>query len=290
MSWVSIHQELCNRCRMCVKRCPLCFSDRGDQIIAKADETCCNLCGHCVALCAPGAITHLRMDMGNFPPLTKEPLLAADDFLRLVRERRSYRSFRDRPVPREDIEKLLEMVRYCPTGSNMQSVQVKVITRKERIEEISRATVDYFQDLILRVRKKVEQLEAEGKEVPQALAERKAFVDRYARLAQARELGLDPILHGAPLVMIFHSPPNPSTPQEDCLIAAQTVVLGAMTLGLGSCYIGLVIKAAHDSPSVLTSLELPGGHTPYCLLVLGYPKWKFHRAVDRKPLQVQWDE
>lgn len=290
MSWVTIDQTLCNRCRMCLRRCPLCFSEQEGMIVVRADETCCNLCGHCVALCAVGAVTHHRMDMSNFLPLSQEPLLTAEAFLHLVRQRRSYRSFRDRPVPREDIAKLLEMVRYCPTGSNMQSVQVKVITRPEGVRRISEATVDYFQDLIARVHRKVERLRSEGKEIPQELMERKTFVDRYSRLAQVRKLGIDPILHGAPLVMIFHSPPNPSTPQEDCVIAAQTVVLGAMTLGLGSCYIGLVIKAALDSPAVLKSLELPEGHTPYCLLVLGYPKLKFHRVVDRLPLQVQWEE
>jgi nitroreductase/NAD-dependent dihydropyrimidine dehydrogenase PreA subunit len=290
MSWVTIDEKRCNRCGMCAKRCPLCFSNRDGVIVAQADETCCNLCGHCVALCAVGAVTHHKMDMANFPPLSKDLPVGSEAFLEMVRRRRSYRSFRDRPVPREDIEKLLEMVRYCPTGSNMQSVQVKVITRREGIRRISEATVAYFQELIARVQRKVERLETEGKEIPQELKDRKAFVDRYARLARAWEMGIDPILHGAPLVLIFHSPPNPSTPQEDCIIAAQTVVLGAMTLGLGSCYIGLVIKAAFDSPAVLRSLELPEGNTPYGLLVLGYPKLKFHRAVDRKPLVVQWEE
>ncbi|MEW6187313.1 MAG: nitroreductase family protein [Thermodesulfobacteriota bacterium] len=290
MSWVTIDQELCNGCGMCAKRCPRCFTINDGVVSAQADEDCCNLCGHCVALCATSAITHQRMDMENFPPLGKPADLSSDEFIRLVRRRRSYRSFRDKPVPREDIEKLIEMCRYCPTGSNMQSLQIEVVTRREKIKELSDRTVDYFMEAIEQVTKKIQKLGAQGKEIPPELMERKAFVERYSRLGLAKQMGVDPILHNAPLVMVFHSPPNPSTPKDDCVIAAQTVVLGAMTLGLGTCYIGLLTNAALNSPAVYQALGLPEGNTPYCVLVLGYPKLRFQKAVDRKPLQVQWVE
>ncbi len=106
----------------------------------------------------------------------------------------------------------------------------------------------------------------------------------------AKELGIDPILHKAPVVLIFHSPPNPSTPKDDCVIAAQTVVLGAMTMGLGTCYIGLLTNAALNYPPVQKALDLPPGNTVHSVLVLGYPRLKFHKAVDRKPLTIQWEE
>ena len=288
MSWVSIDQELCNGCGICAKRCPRCFTNIDGVISAQADEECCNLCGHCVALCSTSAITHQKMDMNNFPPLGQKVGLYADEFIQMVRQRRSYRAFRDRDIPREDIEKLVEMSRYCPTGSNMQSVQIKLITNRKKIRQLSALTVDYFMGMIDQIKAAVQTFKAEGKEIPQDLKELKAYVERYSRLGMAKSLGVDPILHDAPLVMIFHSPPNPSTPKDDCVIAAQTVVLGAMTLGLGTCYIGLLTNAALNSPAVYQALELPEGNTTYCVLVLGYPKLRFQKAVDRKPLKVQW--
>jgi nitroreductase/NAD-dependent dihydropyrimidine dehydrogenase PreA subunit len=290
MSWVTIDQDLCNACGMCAKRCPRCYTNNDGVISVQADEECCNLCGHCVALCKTSAITHSRLDMDNFPPVGEPVRLEADEFIRLVRQRRSYRSFREKAIPRDDIEKLVDMSRYCPTGSNMQTVQIKIITNRERTKQLSDLTVEFFLGLINQVDQNIAELASGNKDIPKELAERKLFVDRYRRMGQTRDLGIDPILHNAPLVMVFHSPPNPSTPKDDCVIAAQTVVLGAMTLGLGSCYIGLLTNAALNSPWVYQALGLPSGNIPHSVLVLGYPKLKFQKAVDRKPLTVQWEE
>jgi nitroreductase/NAD-dependent dihydropyrimidine dehydrogenase PreA subunit len=290
MNWVTIDQELCNACGICARRCPRCYTNKEGVISVQADEECCNLCGHCVALCKPSAITHSRMDMDNFPPAGDQIHLETDDFIRLVRQRRSYRAYRSKAVPRQDLEKLIEMCRYCPTGSNLQTVQIKIITKPEKIKELSDHTVEFFMGMISQVAHEIKKLTSQGKPVPPELAEQKIFVDRYSRMGLARELGIDPILHQAPVVLIFHSPPNPSTPKDDCVIAAQTVVLGAMTMGLGTCYIGLLTKAALDYPPLQEALGLPPGDLVYSVLVLGYPRLKFHKAVDRKPLTVQWDE
>lgn len=144
--------------------------------------------------------------------------------------------------------------------------------------------------MINQVDKKIAEMTSQGREIPKELVEQKFFVDRYRRIGLAGELGIDPILHKAPVVLIFHSPPNPSTPKDDCVIAAQTVVLGAMTMGLGTCYIGLLTNAALNYSPVQKALNLPPGNTVHSILVLGYPRLKFHKAVDRKPLMVQWEE
>ena len=73
------------------------------------------------------------------------------------------------------------------------------------------------------------------------------------------------------------------------MIAAQTVVLAAMTMGLGTCYMGLLVKAAQSSPPVYEALDLPAGNTAHSILVMGYPEMKFLRTVDRRHMAVQWE-
>lgn len=290
MSWISIDEERCNVCGVCAERCIRCFSTQGDVISVQADETNCNLCGHCISLCPADAITHSLMDMNNFPEIHERINYDPDEFIQFVRQRRSHRSFEDKKIPREDLGKLTEMCRYIPTGSNLQTVQIKVVTNTGKIKKLSDLTIDSFIEMANETKNKVKTLSAQGKEIPKELAQRKEVFERYKMLGRARDFGIDPILHKAPAVMIFHSPSSPSTPKDDCVIAAQTVVLAAMTMGLGTCYIGLLVNSANNSPSVKDALELPPGNKVYSVLVLGYPKLKFHRTVDRNPINVQWEE
>lgn len=290
MSWVTIDQEKCNHCGMCARRCTRCFTNNDGVISVQADEECCVLCGHCVALCRTSAITHHRMDMNNFPPISDEIPLDPDEFLQFVRQRRSHRGFKKKSVPREDLNKLVEICRYCPTGSNLQTVQIKIITNQKKMQKLSDLTVDYFMKMINQVEKKIKKIVSKGGKITEDLALQKEIAVRYQRLGLAKELGIDPILHRAPAVMIFHSPPNPSTPKDDCVIAAQTVVLAAMTMGLGTCYIGLFTKAACNYPLIPKALDLPQGNEVHSVLVIGYPSLKYVRAVDRKPMAVQWEE
>ncbi len=58
---------------------------------------------------------------------------------------------------------------------------------------------------------------------------------RYRRAEKPAEY-VDWIFFNARALMVFHAPKSPST--ADCVVAAQTVVLASMTMGLGTCYIG----------------------------------------------------
>ena len=290
MSWVTIDRELCNGCGICAIRCMRSFTNKDGEITANANEETCNVCGHCVALCPTDAITHSRMDMNNFPDVNDQIRYDPDEFIQLVRQRRSHRSYKDKAIPRENLSKLAEMCRYIPTGSNLQTVEIKVITKPERIKKLSDLTIDFFMEMIKGVETQVNAFVSKGEEIPKDLVQMSDFANRYKMLGLARDFGLDPILHQAPAVMVFHSAPSPSTPKDDCVIAAQTVVMAAMTMGLGTCYIGLLNYSANSSPPVQEALNLPAGNKPYCVLVLGYPKLKFRRTVDRTPIKVQWDE
>ncbi len=289
MNWVTIDQEKCNKCGICVTRCLRVFSNKDGEISARADEETCNLCGHCMALCPTEAISHSLMDPDNFIPIETPVVFDPDEFIAFVRQRRSHRSYKNKAVPREDLEKLVQMCRYTPTGSNLQTVEIKVITNAEKIKKLSDLTIDYFMGMIADVEKQVDGFLSREEELPEELAAMNEFAKRYKMLGLARDFGIDPILHNAPAVMIFHSAPSPSTPKDDCVIAAQTVVLAAMTMGLGTCYIGLLNFSANSSPRVKEALGLPGENKVYSVLVMGYPKLKFLKTVDRKPIKVTWE-
>ena len=143
MEWVSLDKDKCNNCGFCVQRCPLCFRKQGDEITAQVDENCCNLCGHCVSLCPTDAIVHHKLDMDNFIKIDKPVAYDTDTFIQFIRERRSHRHFKSKPIPKEDLEKLIDACRYSPTGSNVQNVEIIVVEDPERMQKLSDMTVDY---------------------------------------------------------------------------------------------------------------------------------------------------
>jgi len=256
---------------------------------ARAGLDNCNLCGHCISLCPTDAIVHSELDMGNFAPVDESVSFDPDRFMHFIRRRRSVRHFKKKPVPRQSLEHLLEVCRYCPTGGNRQPVAVKIIEDAERIKRLSDHTVDYFMAMIAQVEAQIAALQSEGKPVPEDLQALHATFARYKPMGLAREVGMDVIFYQAPAVMIFHGLRTVGTPKDDCVIAAQSVVLAAMTLGLGSCYIGLFTIASTAHPPLQVELALPPGHKAYSTLILGYPKLKFLRTVDRKSIEVSWE-
>jgi nitroreductase/NAD-dependent dihydropyrimidine dehydrogenase PreA subunit len=287
MSWIEIDADLCTGCETCLTVCGRgCYTMVEGVAQAQADETNCSLCGHCVAVCPTNAVVHHQMNMEEFKPQEGPNDISAERFIRFIRKRRSHRFFQDREVPWDVLTQLVDVCRYAPTGSNMQMVEVLAIYDRQKIHRLSELTVEYFRQNMLAVEKEIAALEAAGKEIPVELAGARDRIPMTRRHLATWESGGDPILRAAPVVLVFHCAPNPSTPKDDCVIAAHTVTLTAMTMGLETCYIGLLEKAAAGSAKVFEALELPSDHTVYSVLIAGYPEYEFPRPVARKPIRI----
>lgn len=62
------------------------------------------------------------------------------DFLQLAENRYSVRKFTERPVEREIIDKILRAGTLAPTAKNLQPQRILVLTSKESLEKLDRAT------------------------------------------------------------------------------------------------------------------------------------------------------
>lgn len=288
MNWVSIDRDKCTECGLCASICLRCFTKKGRGIKVLANEDNCNLCGHCVAICPPKAVVHHRMNMGAFIDFDDRNRIDKETFIKFLRRRRSHRNFLEKEIPPEDMQTLFDVCRIAPTGSNVQNVGILVLRDRKKIEKLIDLTVDYYRKLIPRMEKKAENLKAEGKPIPPDLQWSLKRNKNYNNLVKNRESGGDPIFRGAHTILIFHSTPYTSAPKDNCVIAAHTVALTAMAMRLGTCYIGLFEAAFKNYPPVGRELNLPGDHQVFSVLILGYPKYKFLRTVERKPLNVKW--
>lgn len=65
------------------------------------------------------------------------------DFLELAKKRYSVRSYLDRKVEAEKLEKILQAARVAPTAANLQPVRLIVVQEKEGIKKISKGANIY---------------------------------------------------------------------------------------------------------------------------------------------------
>ncbi|MCU0580898.1 MAG: nitroreductase family protein, partial [Syntrophales bacterium] len=92
----------------------------------------------------------------------------------------------------------------------------------------------------------------------------------------------DRVFHGAPSGIIVSSSPGASCPAEDALLATQSILLGAHSMGLGTCLIGFAVEAIKRDPAIQNFLEIPQEETVYSVIAIGYPAFKYHSIAGRR--------
>ncbi len=98
------------------------------------------------------------------------------------------------------------------------------------------------------------------------------------------------LFHGAAAAIIVSSANSASCPSEDALLATQNILLGAHSMGLGTCLIGFAIAAMRKDAKINRLLRIPTHETPYAVVALGYPDEQYRRVTGRKPAVVRYFE
>jgi len=268
-----IDPEKCNRDGLCVEACGrgLIVMKEADAVptLMADDEGLCVNCGHCVAVCPTGALTHHTMRPEDCPDIRKELLINPEQAEQFLRSRRSIRSYMTKPVERDKLNKLIQISGYAPSAHNGRPVHFLIIEDKTEVRRLSGLVIDWMRGAI--------------EETP-ALAKRFHF-DRVVESWEARN---DPICHSAPHLMIAHAAETARFAQVDCILALAYAELMAPTLGLGITWAGYVMAAASSYPPLMEALDLPKGHRCFGITMVGYPKLKFVRMPLRNPPAVVW--
>lgn len=182
--------------------------------------------------------------------------------LEVIQSRRSVRSFKDEPVPRDVLQAVIEAANQAPTGSNSQPWRFVVVESEAMRKNLLTAAEPRYR---------------------QWLTTRSAsFRELRERIDAAMS---DPIYYSAPAIVfvIGKDKANPF----DCPLACENLMLAARSLELGSCWVFIGSLAVAD-PSIRTLLDLQEGEKIYGPIVLGYPKDGFPPAPQKKSPQVKW--
>src|SRR5574341_204414 len=275
MSLFSIDDKTCKHDGICAAECPLKLIEMKVDTslptpVADAGERCIK-CGHCVAVCPHGAFTHAALKTEDFSPVRKKMALTTEQAEHFLRSRRSIRTYQDKTIDREKLAKLINIARYSPTGTNSQQVKWLVVASREKVKALSAMTIDLIRHMIVN---------------NHPLGEKY----RLANIVTAWESGIDLISRGAPALVIAYAPKDYGSAQVDCASALSYLDLAAPTLGFGCCWAGFLMIAANHWPPLQQVLALSEGHASFGIMMIGYPKYRYHRLPPRNEASVTWQE
>jgi nitroreductase/NAD-dependent dihydropyrimidine dehydrogenase PreA subunit len=268
----TINKETCKKDGICSEICVGAFiqMEEGEYPTQAHDaEELCIRCGGCVAACPTGSFSLREMPAEECPPVQRKLLLTQEHCEHFLRYRRTTRIFKDKPVPKDVLTKLVEMARYAPSGFNSQCAEWLVITDKDELRRLAEIIADWMRWMM--------------EKLPEVSAEihLKKDLDRW-------EEGVDVLLQDAPVVIVAHAEKANYTAFETCLIALTYLELAATGLGLGCCWAGYLEKAATFFPPMAEALGLPEGHKCFGGMMVGYPKFKNYRLPTRKQPKITW--
>lgn len=260
MSLITIDAEKCNHDGLCVQACPVHIIEQQKGAVPfenpELTANCIN-CGHCVAICPTGALSHETLPADNFMPQPELP--GSDSVENLLLGRRSVRIFRKKPVSREQLEKLLDVARKAPTASNSQNLSWVMIEDANVLDRVRELTLGWM-----------------GSD------------PKRARYLKAADLGKDVVLRGGTALAVACCPADYLWTETDCAIALTYMELLAASMQLGACWGGLVTAASWNVEGLNEVLGVPEGHKVGGALMLGQPARQYSLVPPRNPLRVTW--
>jgi len=284
-----IKNETCSHCGICVKICPASVLEQdssGKVNFVTANLMLCLGCGQCMAICNTKSVFAKGMSYEkDFFDFSEN-----NDFVSLLEHRRSVRRFKPKPLIENEIEKILYAVSLAPHGGSRTNVEVTIINNRNTIIDALPLMIQFYDKLekwlhnpimrgIIKFRK--------GKDTLNTLQNH--LLPRIEKgIYRNFTFDYDGITRGAHTLLIFHAHKDSEEHKEDAYIFVSYATLAAESLGLGSTIIGLVPAALNKSAELRKKFNIPDDHESVVSLILGYPKYKYHRGIKRSLKKINW--
>lgn len=175
-----------------------------------------------------------------------------NEVLEAIRKRRSVRLFKPEQITRSELDAIINAGLWAPSSHNTQPWHLTVIQDAAMIKQLSDQTK--------------QALRTSGVEQ----------VQKYANSDRS-------LLYDAPTVIVVAGSQGDSfEPIVDCAAAIQNMLVAAESLGIGSCWIGLV-RFFFDTDAGKKFVPLPESYVPYYAVCLGYKQISNGQGPQRKP-------
>ncbi len=290
---IIIDPDRCKQDGLCVKLCPMRIFEQPEQgVVQVRNEQLCVYCSHCVAACPNDAIVHDGLDAGRIARIKCRSPAEPEALRQAFCQRRSVRMYKDKPVPRELVDQVVEVAGFAPTAAHGQggkTRQVVVVSGQRHMKRCLELTVDYMRQLEKLLEGTMVKLAARWLDEPRRGIS--MLPDLRMRLAEF-ERGRDAILYEAPMAIFVHTAGTNPDPVTDCSAAMLSMMVFAQSLGLGTCWNGWLAMAGSGAKVKACTefrefLRLPPEHDVFAAATMGYAGVKLHSLPDRRT-ELRW--
>jgi len=289
-----INQATCKVCGLCAEVCPMKIMKKDDAhkvITFRQDRlSLCMKCGQCMAVCTTRSIMvdGLSYDRDFFE--LPKPLAADTAFFIMIATRRAIRNFSEKPVPREMLEKIVQAIALAPPGFTPIKTEIVVVQDPQIVRAALPHMIKVYDDLVTAMRNPLARFFIERQEGHERFRTIQNHVVplMQSRLPELKAGTEDTITRYAPAMIIFHANKNAENYEADLYIALTYAFLAAHALGLGGSAMDLIPPAIQHSQELRKLLAIPEDNRVVASMILGYPKYKYQRAIKRELKSVAW--
>ncbi len=191
------------------------------------------------------------------------------DILGLIQSRRSVREYQQKPIPKADLQQIVEAGIWAPSSMGREPWRFVVVTKPEELKSLGHeAGVELARYL----------------KTPEAEAK---YGKKNCERFMPRAEGEDELFYSAPAIVFVISTHEPSD-HFDHGLAAQNMMLCAHGLGVASCCIGLA-EPMNNSKKVRKQFAMKPGEKLVIALIFGYSAEEPHDKK-RNLEAVRWVE
>lgn len=289
---VKINPETCIGCGLCTKVCSkkILKMDNKQLTVLDYPDWGCNQCGLCMSICPTKSIQVEGLNYDELVALSDNEIDFAD-MEEMLSSRRSIRSYKDRIVERNVIDKVIRMSALTPICVPPTNVQVLVLDDKEHLNELYLDIVRCWKKLIKSMKNPIYR----------AISRRVAGANQYHALishglpsaricCESADKGKDVLTFDAPAIIFFHGNKHDICVVENCWLAASYATIAAHFMGLGSILSGMIPPIVNMNTDVKRKIGIPDGNNIQSCLILGYSAVKFKRKIPREHKEVRYLE
>jgi nitroreductase len=163
-----------------------------------------------------------------------------NETLRIIKQRRSIRNYKNKQISDNELKTIIEAGIYAPHGSGQleEFVHFAVIQNKSILDKINKLAIKFAKQTEL-------------------------FKDVDEKWN---------CLYDAPTLIIVSYNENWVQPETDCAAVTQNMLLAAESIGLGGCWLYFPLQTFNieDGMELKKELKIPEGYKPITSMILGY--------------------